>query len=208
MVFTYDYQAKTTRESGDEFPGPLLYPTRDRVSLDILAQSQGGPGNPSNAGAEASASSRPGTIMTQSSSSNRGVQPGGAAPAPPPGGFYAPWTPAPAAARFTLVSYYYPVRDFASWGILASFSCRKFPIAPNPPVPSPRRQAQARPTLNRRRSRMLSRPEAAIIFLPASLNAGSVAQEKNTASPGISLRRLRRPKWLPALLQECSCRQR
>jgi len=40
---------------------------------------------------------------------------------------------------------------------------------------------------------MLSRPAAAIIFPLASLNTGSVAQRKNTAIPGDSLRRRWRP---------------
>ncbi len=65
---------------------------------------------------------------------------------------------------------------------------------------TPSRQGPARSTLNRFSPRMLSRPSAAIIFPLASLNTSSVTQRKNNASPGDTLRRLPRPKWLPALL--------
>jgi len=66
-------------------------------------------------------------------------------------------------------------------------------LRPRPFCPREPPEVAARVLYNRQRPQMLSRPEAAIIFPLASLNTGSVAQRKNTAIPGDSLRRRWRP---------------
>ncbi len=147
----------------------------------------------------------------------RGERPGGATPGSPARGLPCPLDPAPV---LVLIPAFSP-------GLITLSHCSSCPYghpekifqAPRKkdasaralmgPCPAsmgsgysitPGRQGRARPTLNRRSPRMLSRPAAAIIFLPAFLNVGSVAQKKNTAFAGDPLRRLRWPKWLPALL--------